>query len=120
SFDGHVLCHRMLIGPCALTTVGALTVAAAAAAAPPSTNLRRGGGLDREISHKGFPPGLQGTPGVPFLWLTTPFREGGEFCTERHAPIQGALVSRLYGLAPRGCRYGINHRLASVFRRFRS
>ena len=34
SFDGHVLCQRMLIGPCALTTVGAATVAAVATAAP--------------------------------------------------------------------------------------
>src|SRR5689334_10622197 len=34
SFDGHVLCQRMLIGPCALTTAGAATVAALVAAAP--------------------------------------------------------------------------------------
>ena len=34
SFEGHVLCQRMLIGPCALTTAGAATVAAVATAAP--------------------------------------------------------------------------------------
>src|SRR3982074_1956416 len=32
-FDGQVLCQRMLIGPWALTTAGAATVAAAPAAA---------------------------------------------------------------------------------------
>jgi hypothetical protein len=41
SFDGHVLCQRMLIGPCALTTDGALTAPAVARAAPLRTNLRR-------------------------------------------------------------------------------
>ena len=40
SFDGHVLWKRMLIGPWALTTVGAVTAAAVATAAPPR-NLRR-------------------------------------------------------------------------------
>jgi hypothetical protein len=39
SFDGHVLCQRMLMGPCAETTLGAAT-AAVATAAPPR-NLRR-------------------------------------------------------------------------------
>jgi hypothetical protein len=33
SFDGQVLCQRMLIGPWALTIAGAATVAAAPAAA---------------------------------------------------------------------------------------
>src|SRR6185436_609871 len=33
SFDGQVLCQRMLIGPWALTTVGAATAVAALAAA---------------------------------------------------------------------------------------
>jgi hypothetical protein len=33
SFDGQVLCQRMLIGPWALTTVGAATAVAAPAAA---------------------------------------------------------------------------------------
>ena len=32
SFDGQVLCQRMLIGPCALTTLGAATAAAAVSA----------------------------------------------------------------------------------------
>src|SRR5882757_7385309 len=41
SFDGHVLCQRMLIGPCALTTLGAAMVAAPAASAPVFRNLRR-------------------------------------------------------------------------------
>src|SRR5262245_26656437 len=45
SFDGHVLCQRMLIGPCALTTLGAATVAAVATAAP-FRNLRRVVALD--------------------------------------------------------------------------
>src|SRR5215213_4112149 len=40
SFDGQVLCQRMLIGPCACTTAGAATVAAVATAAP-FRNLRR-------------------------------------------------------------------------------
>src|SRR5262245_23730869 len=40
SFDGQVLCQRMLTGPWALTTVGAATVAAAATA-PVLMNLRR-------------------------------------------------------------------------------
>src|SRR5262249_62415634 len=40
SFDGHVLWKRKLIGPCALTTLGAVTVAAVATAAPVK-NLRR-------------------------------------------------------------------------------
>src|SRR4029079_239517 len=39
SFDGQVLCHRMLIGPCAETTLGAATAVAVAPAA--STNRRR-------------------------------------------------------------------------------
>src|SRR6267154_4580163 len=39
SFDGQVLCQRMLIGPCALTTLGAATAAPVAPAA--SKNLRR-------------------------------------------------------------------------------
>ena len=34
SFEGQVLCQRMVIGPCALTMLGAATVAAAATAAP--------------------------------------------------------------------------------------
>src|SRR5437764_13669397 len=33
SFDGQVLCQRMLMGPCALTMAGAATEAAALAAA---------------------------------------------------------------------------------------
>src|SRR5262245_22630683 len=40
SFAGQVDCQRMLIGPCALTTEGAATVAAEAMAAP-RRNLRR-------------------------------------------------------------------------------
>jgi hypothetical protein len=39
SFDGHVLWKRKLIGPCALTTLGAATAAVATAA--PVRNLRR-------------------------------------------------------------------------------
>src|SRR5262249_44703358 len=45
SFDGHVLWKRKLIGPCALTTFGAVTAAAVATAAPPK-NLRRVVGAD--------------------------------------------------------------------------
>src|SRR5258706_10205395 len=45
SFEGQVLCQRMLIGPCALTALGAATVAAAVTAAP-LRNLRRVGDLD--------------------------------------------------------------------------
>src|SRR5262245_30005942 len=44
SFEGQVLCQRMLIGPCALTTVGAATfptAAAPATSAPVFKNLRR-------------------------------------------------------------------------------
>ena len=37
SFDGHVLCQRMLMGPCAETTLVAATAAAPAAV----RNLRR-------------------------------------------------------------------------------
>ena len=40
SFDGQVLCQRMLIGPWALTTLGAATAAAPVAPAA-SRNLRR-------------------------------------------------------------------------------
>src|SRR5262249_60867615 len=40
SFDGHVLCQRILIAPCALTTLGAATAAVVASAAP-LRNLRR-------------------------------------------------------------------------------
>src|SRR5205807_2011537 len=47
SFDGHVLCQRMLIAPWALTTVGAVTVAAVTTAAP-RRNLRRLVWLGRE------------------------------------------------------------------------
>src|SRR4029077_5376071 len=39
SFDGQVLCHRILMGPWALTTVGATTATLATAA--PLRNLRR-------------------------------------------------------------------------------
>ena len=45
SFDGQVLCQRMLIGPCARTTDGAVTVAAVATAAP-RKNFRRVVDLD--------------------------------------------------------------------------
>jgi len=48
SFDGHVLCQRMLIGPCALTTLGAATVAAVATAAP-LRNLRRVATADGDL-----------------------------------------------------------------------
>src|SRR5215510_3298706 len=41
SFAGHVLCQRMLIGPCALTTAGKPSVAPAVAAAAPARNFRR-------------------------------------------------------------------------------
>ncbi len=41
SFAGHVLCHRMLIGPWALTTAGNPRVAAPALAAAPARNRRR-------------------------------------------------------------------------------
>jgi hypothetical protein len=41
SFDGHVLCHRMLITPWALTTLGAATAEAVAAAAAAVRKLRR-------------------------------------------------------------------------------
>src|SRR6476660_8497752 len=41
SFDGHVLWKRMLIGPCALTTLGAAMAAAPAPRAPVLRNLRR-------------------------------------------------------------------------------
>src|ERR1043166_6539077 len=40
SFDGHVLCQRILVVPCALTTFGAATAAVVASAAP-LRNLRR-------------------------------------------------------------------------------
>jgi hypothetical protein len=40
SFDGQVLCQRIWIGPCALTTAGAARVAAPVAPAA-SRNLRR-------------------------------------------------------------------------------
>src|SRR5262249_48742402 len=46
SFDGQVLWNRMLIGPCALTTAGALTAAAVATAAPLKTNRRWVASLD--------------------------------------------------------------------------
>jgi hypothetical protein len=54
SFDGQVLCQRMLIGPWALTTLGAANVAAVATAVP-FKNLRRV--VDaRRISCAMFPP----------------------------------------------------------------
>src|ERR671916_3249716 len=40
SFDGQVLCQRMVVAPCACTTVGAATAAAVVTAAP-VRNLRR-------------------------------------------------------------------------------
>jgi hypothetical protein len=44
SFWGHVLCQRIEIGPCALTTFGKPRAAApAAATAAPVRNLRREG-----------------------------------------------------------------------------
>jgi hypothetical protein len=43
SFDGHVLCQRMLMGPWALTTPGAATADADAAAAATLRKLRRVG-----------------------------------------------------------------------------
>ena len=53
SFDGQVLCQRMLIGPCAVTTVGAATVATVATAAPPK-NFRRVVGADRDFRDMDF------------------------------------------------------------------
>src|SRR5215213_6051134 len=41
SFDGQVLCQRMVLAPWALTTFGAATVAAAAVAPTVIRNLRR-------------------------------------------------------------------------------
>src|SRR5262249_34698178 len=43
SFDGHVLCQRMLIAPWALTTFGAATADAVAVAAATLRKLRRVG-----------------------------------------------------------------------------
>src|SRR5262245_55490362 len=48
SFDGHVLCQRILIAPCALTTLGAATLAAVASAAP-LRNLRRVAAADGDL-----------------------------------------------------------------------
>src|SRR5215831_10072762 len=56
SFDGHVLCQRILIGPCALTTLGAATAAVVASAAP-LRNLRRVAAADEDLLGIYFLPG---------------------------------------------------------------
>jgi hypothetical protein len=73
SFDGHVLCQRMLIGPCALTTLGAATVAAVATAAP-LRNLRRVATADEDLVGIYFLPGqrFETTFFVAFPRLTHP------------------------------------------------
>ena len=54
SFDGHVLCQRMLIGPCWACTDGAVTVAAAVAPAA-IRNLRRVAVLESDFLLMGRP-----------------------------------------------------------------
>jgi hypothetical protein len=68
SFYGQVLWNRMLIGPCALTTAGALTAAAVATAAPLRTNRRRVASLDvrdRSVLSVLMGVALLGFPSVP-------------------------------------------------------
>ena len=57
SFDGHVLCQRMLIGPDWAWTAGAATVAAAAVAPAAIRNLRRVAVFGvRFLAHESSPP----------------------------------------------------------------
>ena len=55
SFDGHVLCQRMLVAPCALTTLGAVTAAAVVAPAA-SKNLRRVAVFESDLGLRGSSP----------------------------------------------------------------
>src|SRR5262245_49218195 len=97
SFDGHVLCQRMLIGPCALTTLGAATVAAVATAAP-LRNLRRVATVDEDLVGIYFLPGqrLETTFFVAFPRLTQPewllFRLG-QVVGRDTAPHKAPIVS---------------------------
>src|SRR5438105_3634980 len=90
SFDGQVLCQRMLIGPWAPTTVGALTAAADAAAAPLKTNLRRVVFVDWEFRDMGAPPCKRVT-----------FRCDGQISS----PVASGLIRRR---ANDGCRYALD------------
>jgi hypothetical protein len=65
SFEGQVLCQRILTGPCARTTLGAATVAAVATAAP-VRNLRRVVGVDGDFFDIDFLPGSETTFHVIF------------------------------------------------------
>src|ERR1700720_1414074 len=76
SFAGQVLCQRMLIGPWALTTVGAVTVAAVTTAAP-RRNLRRLVWLGREDCDMASPWLLMDAirPRERRFWIGWPFLE---------------------------------------------
>src|ERR1700730_3018906 len=76
SFAGQVLCQRMLIGPWALTTVGAVTVAAVTTAAP-RRKLRRVVWLGREDCDMASPWLLMDAirPRERRFWIGWPFLE---------------------------------------------
>src|SRR5262249_52506718 len=94
SFDGHVLCQRILIAPCALTTLGAATAAVVASAAP-LRNLRRVAAADEVVL------GIYSLPGsdlrddmVRLLRLTRP--------NSSYSGKAGCMGGSLYGvLSPR-------------------
>src|SRR5882762_3779025 len=93
SFDGHVLWKRMLIGPCALTTVGAATVATVAAAAP-RKNLRRVADLDvRDCSV------VMGIALLGFLELPRGLL-GAAWCMNHRDGFPIPARRSLYGLIP--------------------
>src|SRR6267378_2219721 len=108
SFDGHVLWKRMLIGPCALTTVGATTVAAVTAAAP-RRNLRRVADLDVLDCSVVMGIALLGFPGVSSrllgaAWVYEPpgqvLYSGSAGCTAGYGFTQGSNCLARYRPLP--------------------
>jgi hypothetical protein len=65
SFDGHVLCQRMLMTPWALTTFGAATADAAAATLRKLRRVVRAGFDNFDMAFLSLPPGRFGA--CPFL-----------------------------------------------------
>src|SRR5204863_4530496 len=93
SFDGHVLCHRILIAPCALTTFGAAT-AAVVASAGSLRNLRRVA-ADEDLLGIYFLPGSDLTDDMVRLSRLT--RPNGSYSSRA-----GCMGCSLYGvLSPR-------------------
>ncbi len=102
SFDGHVLWKRMLIGPCALTTLGAVTAAAVVAPAA-SRNLRRVAVLESDLlAHESSPPRVDFGAALTAALLRSHVTSGGSVLFRRIEAI--VLPAWLCFTSPWGSR----------------